>query len=158
MPIETITKAGRKRYRWNFCRIIEGSGRVRQTKMLPIGTTSAEAEALGRQWEAELYAIATGTRKEFVSIGECVRQHITDRSVGWKDSIKRVRTLEKWRTEYDNQDATDLHEWSKTFVGYLRANRSHDERPKRPLTTSSVRNIMAYLRAALKYAYKIGLM
>jgi hypothetical protein len=33
MPIETITKSGRKRFRWTFNRIIDGQ-RYRQTKLL----------------------------------------------------------------------------------------------------------------------------
>ncbi len=158
MPIETITKAGRKRYRWTFNRIIEGGGRVRQTKMLPAGTTSAEADALSRQWEAELYAIASGARKPVVTIGECVRKHILDKNADWKDAVSRVRTLEKWREEYDNQDATELHEWSKTFVGYLRSSKSRTGKSKRILKDGSIRNILAYIRAAIKYSHKIGLL
>ncbi|MBF8177846.1 tyrosine-type recombinase/integrase [Herminiimonas contaminans] len=157
MPIETITKSGRKRYRWTFNRIIEGSGRIRQTKLLPAGTTAAEADALGRKWESEIYAIATGTRKAVVTIGECVRKHVADVNAEWKDREKRVRILEKWRSEYDDQDATDLHEWSKSFVGYLRANKARSGLNKRPLTDGSIRNILAYIRAAIKYAYKVGL-
>jgi hypothetical protein len=59
MPIETITKSGRKRFRWTFNRIIDGQ-RYRQTKLLPAGISAQEADALARQWEAEVYAIATG--------------------------------------------------------------------------------------------------
>jgi integrase len=158
MPIQTITKSGRKRYRWTFNRIIEGSGRVRQTKLLPAGTSAAEADALSRKWEAELYAIATGTRRAVVTIGECVRKHIEDKQDEWKDSEKRVRILEKWRVEFDDQDATDLHEWSKTFVGYLRSNKDRSGLNKRPLTDGSIRNIMAYIRAAIKYSFKVGLL
>lgn len=158
MPIETISKSGRKRYRWTFNRIIEGSGRVRQTKLLPAGTTAADADALARKWEAEVYAIANGTQKAVVTIGECVRKHIVDKGAEWKDCEKRVRTLEKWRTEYDEQDATDLHEWSIAFVGYLRSPKHKSGLNKRPLTDGSIRNILAYIRAAIKYAYKVDML
>jgi integrase len=156
MPIETITKAGRKRYRWTFNRIIQGSERIRQTKLLPLGTTQAEADALARQWESEIYAVATGARQPTVTIGECVRTHIIDKQDSWKDADQRIGTLNKWLKEYDSQDATDLHEWSKQFVGYLRARLDHDGYAKRPLTDGSIRNILAYIRAAIKYSFKVG--
>ncbi|MFC6970041.1 hypothetical protein [Paraburkholderia dipogonis] len=49
MPIETITKAGRRRYRWTFERVIENR-RIRKTKLLPAGISAAEADKLGREW------------------------------------------------------------------------------------------------------------
>lgn len=120
MPIETFTKAGRKRLRWTFNRIISGQ-RVRQTKILPAGISTAEADSLARSWEAEIYALATGQRKEVVTIGECVKLHVADKCAEWKDASARIGILEKWAPEYKDQDATDLHEWSKQLVGYMRA-------------------------------------
>jgi integrase len=91
-----------------------------------------------------------------VTIGECVRKHIIDRQDEWKDADQRIQTLEKWRSRYDDQDATDLHDWSKEFTGYLRAKRGEDGRPKRALSDASIRNILSYIRAAIKYAFKTG--
>ncbi|MGF6596030.1 integrase [Paraburkholderia sp. GAS448] len=155
MPIDTITKAGRKRYRWSFKRVIDNRS-IRKTKLLPAGISAREADELARKWEHEIYAIASGARKPVVTIGECVQAHVADRSRHWKDARKRIQILEKWAPEYANQDATDLHEWSKHFVGYLRAARDHHGRPKPQLSDGSVRNILAYLRAAIKYAHKVG--
>lgn len=155
MPIETISKSGKRRFRWTFERVIEGE-RIRKTKLLPAGVTAAEADKIAREWEAEIYAIATGARKPVVTIGECVRKHITDKQGEWKDAEARVRILEKWRVEYDDAPADELHDWSVTFIGYLRSSRNHDGTPKRPLTDASIRNILAYIRAAVKYMHKIG--
>jgi integrase len=155
MPIDTITKSGRKRYRWSFKRII-GDQRVRKTKLLPAGISAKEADELARKWEHELYALATGVKKPIVTIGDCVRTHVADHSQTWKDITKRIQILEKWAPEYADQDAMDLHEWSKRFVSYLRASHDHRGIPKPPLKDGSVRNVMAYLRAAIKYAYKLG--
>lgn len=155
MPIETITKAGRKRYRWSFERVI-GERRIRKTKLLPVGFTAKQADDLARKWEHELYAIESGAKKQVVTIGECVTLHATDCSPGWKDYRRRIQTLHKWQIEYDGQDATDLHEWSKRFVGYLRASQDRKGVPKRPLADGAIRNIMAYIRAAIKYAHKVG--
>ncbi|WP_250512650.1 site-specific integrase [Caballeronia sp. INDeC2] len=157
MPIETITKNGRKRYRWTFNRIIKGE-RIRQTKLLPHGVSSAEADGLARRWEAEIYAIANGERRATVTIGDCVRKHVADKKDGWKDAVKRIRILQKWSAEYADQDALDLHDWSIRFVGYMRAAKDHRGMPKRPLTDASIRNTLAYLRAAIKYAHKVGML
>jgi integrase len=155
MSIQTITKAGRKRLRWTFKRVVEGE-QVRKTKLLPAGISAKEADELARRWEAEIYALASGTRKSVVTIGECVSTHVADKSGDWKDATKRIQILEKWGSEYAHQDATDLHNWSKGFVGYLRASKDRHGRPKRPLTDGAIRNVLAYIRAAIKYSHKVG--
>ncbi|MCP1116992.1 site-specific integrase [Robbsia andropogonis] len=155
MPVETITKDGRRRYAWSFKRVIEGE-RIRKYKLFPIGTNRQEADALARQWEAELYAVATGAKKTEKTIGECVRKHIVDKHHEWKDSVKRVGVLEKWRLEYDNVAVSDLHDWSIALTGYMRALRDRDGNPKRKLADASIKNFLAYIRASVRYAYKVG--
>lgn len=155
MPIETITKAGRRRYRWAFERVIEGR-RIRKTKLLPAGISAKEADELSRKWEGEIYAVETGAKKPIVTIGDCVIAHVADKGSDWKDARKRIQTLEKWSAQFADQDALDLHEWSKHFVGYLRAKADHTGCPKRPLTDGAIRNVLAYIRAAIKYAHKVG--
>lgn len=156
MPIETITKNGKKRLRWTFNRVI-GTERVRRTKIIPIGITSAEADSLGRKWEAEEYAIAAGERKPVVTIWQCIEKHVADKGSEWKDAEKRARILDKWSDAFADQDATDLHDWSVTFTGYLRANKDSRGNDKKPLTNGSISNILAYIRAAIRYAYKVGM-
>lgn len=156
MPIETITKAGRRRFRWSFDRIVEDH-RVRRTKLLPAGVSAKEADDLARKWEAEIYTEAEGVSSATVTIGQCVKFHCADKAAYWKDAEKRIKILEKWAPYYQKQDALDLHEWSKQFIGILRA--KVDPRSglaKRPLTDGAIRNTLAYLRAAIKYAHKIG--
>jgi integrase len=155
MPIETISKSGRKRFRWTFERIINDQ-RIRKTKLLPAGISAKEADELARRWEHDVYAVASGVRKPVVTIGECVRAHVADKHLEWKDTRKRIQILEKWASEFASQDATDLHEWSKQFVSYLRAPLDRQGNVKLPLTNASIRNVLAYIRAAIKYAHKTG--
>jgi integrase len=156
MPIETTTKAGRRRLRWTFDRVIENQ-RIRRTKILPQGISAKEADELARKWEAETYGEVTGIKPPIVTIGDCVRFHCADKAATWKDADKRIKILEKWAPYYRKQDAMDLHEWSKQFVGVMRSNVDPVSRiGKRPLTDGAIRNTMAYLRAAIKYAHKIG--
>lgn len=156
MPIETITKNGRRRYRWTFERVIEDQ-RIRKTKLLPAGISAADADKLGRQWDAETYAIATGLKKQAVTIGECVRLHFADEGASWKDLRSRSQVMEKYAPEYENQDAMEgLYAWSVQFTGYLRASIDRDGNPKRPLADKSISNLLGYIRAAIKYAHKKG--
>lgn len=155
MPIETITKNGKRRYRWTFERVIEGV-RIRKTKLIPAGLSAREADDLGRQWDAEIYAVATGTRKPVVTIGECVRIHVTDRGSQWKDLNGRLQILTKYAPEYENQDALDLYDWSVRFAGYMRSNIDRQGNPKKPSSNGTIHNTLGYLRAAIKYAHKVG--
>jgi hypothetical protein len=82
MPIETIPRIACKRYRWTFNRIIKGE-RIRQTKLLPLEVSSAEADGLARRWEAD----ANGARRAVVTIGDCVRQHVADKRDLWKEMV-----------------------------------------------------------------------
>ncbi|RQQ37099.1 tyrosine-type recombinase/integrase [Burkholderia stagnalis] len=155
MPIETITKNGRRRFRWTFERVIEGS-RIRKTKLIPAGLSAREADELGRKWDAEVYATATGARRPIVTIGECVRIHVGDRSAGWKDRKTRIQILTKYAPEYEDQDALELYDWSIKFAGFMRANTDRQGHPKKPMSDGTIHNTLGYIRAAIKYAHKIG--
>ncbi|CAB3750959.1 integrase [Burkholderia sp. MSh2] len=155
MPIETVTKNGRRRFRWTFERVIEGA-RIRKTKLIPAGLSAREADELGRQWDAEIYAVATGARKPTVTIGECVEIHVTDKGAEWKDLKTRLQILTKYAPEYEDQDALDLYNWSIRFAGFMRSNVDRQGSPKKSSSDGTIHNTLGYLRAAIKYAHKIG--
>ncbi|KIP14466.1 phage integrase family protein [Burkholderia sp. MSHR3999] len=103
-----------------------------------------------------MYAIATGARRPVVTIGECVRIHVSDRSAGWKDKKTRIQILTKYALEYEDQDALDLYDWSIKFAGFMRANVDRQGHPKKPMSDGTIHNTLGYIRAAIKYAHKIG--
>ena len=155
MPIETITKGGRRRYRWTFERVIENR-RIRRTKLIPAGLSAAEADKLGRTWDAEVYAVNSGARRAVVTIGQCVRIHFEDKSSGWKDAKSRSQILEKYAPEYEDQDALELYDWSVRFAAYMRSSVDRLGQPKKAMSTGTIHNTLGYLRAAIKHAHKIG--
>ncbi|WP_246174184.1 hypothetical protein [Paraburkholderia hayleyella] len=155
MPTETITKNGCKRFRWTFERVIDGT-RIRKTKLIPAGLSAREADELGRTWDAAAYAVSTGTRKPIFTIGDCVRVHVADKSAGWKNRKIRLQVLAQYAPEYENQDAQDLHAWSVKFSGFMRSSVSHQGFRKNPSADGTIHNVLGYLRAAIKYAHKIG--
>lgn len=155
MPIETITKNGKRRYRWTFERVIDKK-RVRKTKLIPAGFSAADADKLGRQWDAEVYAVETGVKRQVVTIGECVRLHFQDEGSSWKDLHTRTQVMEKYLPEFEDQDALELYEWSVQFTGYMRASVDRNGNRKKPMSDKTISNTMGYIRAAIKYAYKKG--
>jgi integrase len=155
MPIETINKNGRRRYRWTFERIIEGE-RIRKTKLLPAGLSARQADELGRKLDEDTYAVATGIKKAVVTIGECVRLHVNDKGAIWKDAKTRKQVLAKYAEEYEEQDAMDLYDWSVKFAGYMRASVDRQGNPKKPMADGTIHNTFGYIRAAIKYAHKVG--
>ncbi|HKR38875.1 MAG TPA: site-specific integrase [Paraburkholderia sp.] len=156
MSIQNIKVGKSVRYRWYFRRVIEGH-EIRRTKLLPAGTTRATANSLAAKWDADMYAGLNRVRGVKVTIGDCVRAHIVAEAENWKDAHKRIKILEKWAPEYAFQNALDLHDWSRKFIGYLRATQDHQGEPKRPLVNGTIKNILSYLRAAIRYAHMIGL-
>lgn len=154
MPIETISKNGKRRYRWTFERVIEGDC-IRKTKLLPAGLTAREADELGRKLDADTYAVASGTKRPIVTIGECVALHVNDKGAGWKDAKTRKQILAKY-IGYEDQDALDLYDWSLRLAGYMRAKVDRQGRPKKPSSDGTIHNTFGHLRAAMKYAHKIG--
>lgn len=138
-----------------FERVIEDS-RIRKTKLIPAGLSAREADELGRKWDAEIYAIATGARRPIVTIEECIRIHVGDRSAGWTDRKTRIQILTKYAPEYEEQDALDLYDWSIKFAGFMRANVDRQGRPKKPMSDGTIHNTFGYIRAAIKYTHKIG--
>lgn len=155
MPIETITKSGRRRYRWTFERVIEGK-RVRKTKLIPSGLSAAAADKLGRQWDTEVYEVETGIKRAVVTLGECVKLHFQDEGSAWKDLNTRSQVMEKYASEYEDQDALELYDWSVKFAGYMRASMDRNGNPKKPMNDKTISNTMGYIRAAIKYAHKKG--
>ncbi|HKR42695.1 MAG TPA: site-specific integrase [Paraburkholderia sp.] len=152
MSIQHIKVGRSTRYRWVFRRVIDGRV-IRRTKLLPAGTTHATADRLARKWDAEIYAGVNRVRAGTVTIGDCVRAHVKDQAMKWKDATKRIQTLEKWGPEYAFHDALDLCDWSKELIGHLLSARDRQGNPKRPLSTGTIRNILAYIRTAIRYAH-----
>jgi integrase len=155
MPIETVTKNGRRRFRWTFERVIEGK-RVRKTKLLPGGLSARQADELGRKWDTDIYAIETGMKQPVVTIGECVMLHVQDEGDTWKDKKTRGQVFVKYAPEFRDQDAMQLYEWSNRFAEYMRATTDRNGKPKRPASNKTISNTLGYIRAAIKYAHKKG--
>jgi integrase len=133
------------RWLFDFDRYIEGD-RVRRRKLLPAGWTRAQADAFDRQEGAALYALATGVAKPRHYIDEAVARYLRERVPDLKAGDGAARELEQMRDWWTGRPLEQLpdvcREYAADQVGALKP--------------ATVRNRIAYLRAACRWAWKRG--
>lgn len=131
------------RWRYEFDRYLDGR-RQRTTKLLPKGWTRAQAESYARKQDADLWAVATGAVKREPLISEAVLLYLKERA----PSLKYARVsqeLERMLPWYEGKRMSQLHEVASAYMASAKV---------KPAT---VRNRIAYLRAACRYAFKRGM-
>lgn len=140
MSISWITE--KKRWRFEFCRIVGGQ-RHRTTRILPKGWSRHQAETFDQQETARLYAIATGVERERPLIDAAVKLYLDHQIPHQKDGKKAAQTL---ALLFDDYNGRYLDELSDICVEYIQNNPA--------LARATVRNRLAYLRAACRYAFR----
>lgn len=133
----------RGRLVFEFSRYIGGK-RKRIRKLLPKGWTRAQADAYDRKESAALYSLASGDAKPRFTIGQAVRRYLTERVPQLKsgENIKReIAWLQDWYNERAMEELpTVCAEYAADQHGALRP--------------ATIRNRIAYLRAACRWAWK----
>lgn len=132
----------RKRWYYEFDRVLDG-GRHRARKLLPRGWARTEAEAYGREQDARLYAIASGSLQEEPLISEAVHAYLTEHAPSLKNTAKLQADLVLCFAWYEGKRMNQLAE----VVSDYRADNPD-------LAPATIRNRMAYLRAACRWAWK----
>jgi integrase len=133
------------RWRWDFKAVVDGR-RVRITKLLPAGTSEAQA----RRYDAEqtpkefLRLSSNGGRRSAALIERAVHLYLNERCSALRDSLNSARNL-AWLQPYFAGKALDrLGEVSRAYV--------RDQEGL--LAPATVRQRLATLRAAVNYALK----
>lgn len=133
----------KQRYRYEFDRLIAGQ-RQRATKLLPKAWDRDKAEAFGHEKDAELYALATGALKQEPLISEAVLLYITEHLPNLKSKDITTRELahctEAIKGKRMNELAAVATKYAKDNAGIL--------------APATIRNRMAYVRAACRWAWK----
>lgn len=141
MPIYRDKRTGC--WRFDFDRRIGGE-RVRRRQLLPQGWTRAQADAFDRKESAALYAIATGVAKPRHTIDDAVARYLRERAPDLKHGAgmaREIAALEGW---YTGRPIDDLHKVAAEYAAdQLGA-----------LAPATVKNRIAYLRAACRWAWK----
>lgn len=134
--------SARKRWYYEFDRLIGGQ-RHRTRKLLPKGWSRTQAEAYGREQDSRLYAIASGSLQEEPLISEAVRLYLTEHAPSLKNGEKCAADLALCFAWYEGRRMNELAD----VVASYRADNPD-------LAAATIRNRMAYLRAACRWAWK----
>lgn len=132
----------RKRWRYEFDRLVDGR-RQRAQKLLPKGWSAAQADAYARTQDARLYALATGAQQGEPLISEAVALYLAEHAPTLKAGDKSRAELALCFGWYEGRIMGELHAVVAQYT---------DDNPE--LKAATIRNRMAYLRAACRWAWK----
>jgi integrase len=141
MPIYQDKARGRLVF--EFDRYIHGH-RIRARHLLPKGWSRAQADTFDRRESARLYAVATGVEGARHSIDAAVARYLSDHAPSLKHAKNLLIELRAMREWFEGRPMQDL---PAVCAEYLAAQRRH-------LAPATIRNRIAYLRAACRWAWK----
>lgn len=134
------------RWRYSFNQVING-GRIRATKLLPKAWGRNEAKAFEQAENARIFALATGVTAKRVLIQEAVDAYVLNHCPELKDGVGITKELAILHGYYEGRYLDELVD---VAMEYTKAARAADT----PLAPATIRNRLAYLRAACRYAQK----
>lgn len=131
------------RWRFDFDHRVDGV-RIRRRQLLPAGFTRAEAEAFDRKEGAALWSIAHGTATPRHFIGEAVALYLRERVPGLKAGQNAKREIDAWKPWWDGRLLEELAAICQKYA----ADQAGALKP------ATIKNRIAYLRAACRWAWK----
>lgn len=139
MPINKV----KGRYQFEFKRTI-GDELVRCRKTLPRGWTRAQADAYDVQESAAIYARATGVSKPVSLIDHAVGAYEAERAPTLKHGAGAVREIMAMQDWWAGQPISALPDVCAEYAADQHG----------ALAPATIKNRIAYLRAACRYAWK----
>lgn len=133
----------KKRYRFEFEATIKGQ-RVRASKLLPSGWNKAQADTYDKNESARLFAEASGVQRPAATIEQAVGLYIKEKCPTLKNGTGAAHELDRF---YDAYAGRAIEELPEVAVEYFKKENGK-------LSNATIRNRLAYLRAACRYAYK----
>lgn len=130
-----------KRWRFSFNRVIAGQ-RHRATKLLPQSWSRAEAQKYDQEETARLFALAHGA-KERRTIEDAIEIYIKEKLPHLKSGENQLREYAQCFWVYQGRYIDELPEVVNEY------------KKVEGLSHATIRNRMAYVRAACRYAYKV---
>lgn len=146
MPISY--SARNKRWLYQFDRVIAGV-RQRANRLLPKGWTRQQADDFDRIESARLYALATGVTKLTPMIEDAVLLYLEQHAPSLKNFANLSRELAAFHSAYAGRPMTDLADIAREYP-----KKAYKVDSKVKLNPATVRNRLAYLRAACRWAWK----
>lgn len=149
MPIHRDKQSGS--FVFEFSRRINGQ-RVRATKRLPRSWNQAQADAFDRQESARLYALATGAGGAHHTIEDAVTIYLKHKVPTLKSGRNIAAELAEVFWAYQGRPLSALPDVAKAIQ--LKSVRNTKDKDAPPLSPATIKNRIAYLRAACRYAWK----
>jgi integrase len=137
----SITRHHSGRWLYQFDRVIAGS-RQRANRLLPQGWTRTQAQAFDQRETARLYELATGGDRPQPLIDDAVLLYLEHHAPSLKNFTDLVGALDLMRHAYEGRRLSDLPDVAREYIA------SAD------VGAGTVRNRLAYLRAACRWAWK----
>ena len=135
-----ITRHHSGRWYFQFDRIVAGQ-RVRANKLLPEGTTRREAQEFDQREARRLWTLATGGDKPEPLIDDAVLAYLTRHAPTLKNRVDIEGALAILLPAYQGKPLSALPQVAKDYA------------PK-GIKPATIRNRLAYLRAACRWAWK----
>jgi integrase len=132
----------KKRYRFEFEASINGE-RIRATKILPAAWTKKQADDFDKAECARLYAEETGIQRPRFTIEQAVMVYSKERCPKLKNGDGVIDELQRCFDAYAGRPLEDLPEVAREYA--VAASK---------LAPATIRNRLAYLRAACRYGYR----
>lgn len=137
-----ITRHHSGRWLFQFDRVIPGAGRQRANRLLPQGWTRAQAQAYDQREVARLYDLATGGPRERHLIEDAVLLYLEQHAPRLKNKHDLEGALALLLPFYEGKPMGQLPDVAREFA------------EKADVAAGTVRNRLAYLRAACRWAWK----
>ena len=132
----------KQRWRFTFNRVIKGV-RHRATKLLPAAWGRAKAEAYDREETSRLYAIATGVDRPEPLIERAVELYLDHRVPRLRDGKGIAHELAFLAGYVEHRPMSQLSDVCREYT-----------EENSDLAPATIRNRLAYLRAACRYAWR----
>lgn len=136
--------ARNKRWRFEFDRYIAGGPRQRTSRLLPRGWSRHQAQDYDRAQTGRLYALAAGIDRPARLIDDAVLVYLRERGPQLKNFRNLQIQLAVCSSAYAGRAITELPAVAREYAA------AHAT----TLAPATVRNRMAYLRAACRYAWR----
>lgn len=140
MPVYLDT--AKKRWRFTFNRVI-GGNRHRATKLLPAAWGRAKAEAYDRTESGRLYAVASGLERPEPLIEQAVELYLDHRVPRLRDGRGIAQELANLAGYIEGLPMSRLADVSREYAA-----------ENTQFAPATLRNRLAYLRAACRYAWR----
>lgn len=137
-----------KRWRFEFDRVIEGR-RQRTSRLLPKGWSQAQADAFDRKEAGRLYAVGSGIERSDALIDTAVLHYLRDKADTLKSFQGARENLAAIAWAYTGKPLTEL-----PAVAALVSETREGVRAGVVLSAATVRNRLALLKAACRWAWK----